>query len=107
MHGSSVINVKRMSMQSLMDLPSSFQRLSKVFAGRFEGTFSDQKICQGCPHRYERYEAFLALNLTVKCNNLLQSLDQFVKGELLEGDNAYYCEKCGKKRDAVKRMCVK
>ena len=43
----------------------------------------------------------------IECNNLLQSLDQFVKGELLEGDNAYYCEKCGKKRDAVKRMCVK
>lgn len=48
--------------------------------------------------RYEREEPFLALNLTVtKCNDLQDSLDQFVKGELLEGDNAYYCEKCSQK----------
>lgn len=23
-----------------------------VFKPKFEGTFTDQKICQGCPHRY-------------------------------------------------------
>lgn len=40
---------------------------------------------------------FTALNLTVKNATLQDSLDQFVKGELLEGDNAYYCEKCGEK----------
>lgn len=49
-------------------------------------------------YRYEREEPFLALNLTVtKCHDLQDSLDQFVKGELLEGDNAYYCEKCNLK----------
>ena len=47
--------------------------------------------------RYEREEAFLALNLTVKNATLQDSLDQFVKGELLEGDNAYFCDKCGEK----------
>ena len=47
--------------------------------------------------RYEREEAFTALNLTVKNATLQDSLDQFVKGELLEGDNAYYCEKCAEK----------
>lgn len=51
-----------------------------------------------CPVlRYEREEAFIALNLTVKNATLQDSLDQFVKGELLEGDNAYFCEKCGEK----------
>lgn len=35
----------------------------------------------------------MALNLTVKSDNLEESLSQFVKGELLEGDNAYFCEK--------------
>lgn len=79
----------------------------KIFSTKFEGVFSDQKICQGCPHRYEREETFMALNLTVKCNNLQESLDQFVKGELLEGDNAYYCEKCKAKRNTIKRMCIK
>ena len=48
----------------------------KVFSRHFEGVFSDQKICQGCPHRYEREQTFMALNLTVKSNNLQESLDQ-------------------------------
>ena len=80
---------------------------SKIFSKTFEGIFSDQKICHGCPHRYEREETFMALNLTVKSNNLQESLDQFVKGELLEGENAYYCEQCDEKRNTIKRMCIK
>lgn len=40
---------------------------------------------------------FFALNVTVKNATLQESLDQFVKGELLEGENAYFCEKCGVK----------
>lgn len=78
-----------------------------VFKLKYEGSFSDQKICDGCPHRYEREEMFMALNLPVKSHSLLDSLDQFVKGELLEGHNAYFCEKCKEKRNAVKRTCIK
>lgn len=78
-----------------------------IFKTKYEGSFSDQKICQGCPHRYEREDTFTALNLPVKSHNLLDSLDQFVKGELLEGDNAYFCEKCGEKRNTIKRTCIK
>ena len=33
----------------------------------------------------------------MKNATLQDSLDQFVKGELLEGDNAYFCDKCGEK----------
>jgi ubiquitin carboxyl-terminal hydrolase 9/24 len=40
---------------------------------------------------------FFSLNVTVKNATLQDSLDQFVKGELLEGSNAYFCEKCGVK----------
>lgn len=29
--------------------------------------------------------------------NLFESLEQYVKGDLLEGANAYRCEKCDKK----------
>ncbi|GFO40772.1 ubiquitin carboxyl-terminal hydrolase 24, partial [Plakobranchus ocellatus] len=79
----------------------------EIFKGKFQGIFSDQKICKDCPHRYEREEAFIALNLTVKNATLQDSLDQFVKGELLEGANAYFCEKCGEKRNTIKRMCIK
>ncbi|XP_070196439.1 ubiquitin carboxyl-terminal hydrolase 24-like isoform X2 [Littorina saxatilis] len=79
----------------------------EIFKSKFQGKFSDQKICKDCPHRYEREEDFIALNLTVKNATLQDSLDQFVKGELLEGDNAYFCEKCGEKRNTIKRMCIK
>ena len=79
----------------------------KIFSKKFEGIFSDQKICEGCPCRYEREQSFMALNLTVKSNNLQESLTEFVKGEMLEGDNAYFCEKCSVKRNTVKRMCIK
>jgi len=47
--------------------------------------------------RYEQEEVFFSLNVTVKNATLQDSLDQFVKGELLEGSNAYFCEKCGVK----------
>lgn len=40
---------------------------------------------------------FFALNVTVKHASLQESLDQFVRGEILEADNAYYCEKCNEK----------
>jgi ubiquitin carboxyl-terminal hydrolase 9/24 len=29
--------------------------------------------------------------------NLLDALEQYIKGDLLEGTNAYSCEKCDKK----------
>ncbi|XP_052775472.1 ubiquitin carboxyl-terminal hydrolase 24-like isoform X3 [Mya arenaria] len=96
--------------QALIDQIDEQLKKSKkeeVFKKKFQGIFTDQKICKDCPHRYEREEMFTALNLTVKNATLQDSLDQFVKGELLEGDNAYYCEKCGEKRNTIKRMYIK
>ncbi|KAM8857951.1 ubiquitin carboxyl-terminal hydrolase 9X isoform 6-T8 [Synchiropus picturatus] len=78
--------------------------LSKVLGG----SFADQKICQGCPHRYECEESFTALNVDIRNHqNLLDSMEQYVKGDLLEGANAYHCEKCNKKVDTVKRLLIK
>ncbi|XP_077845905.1 ubiquitin carboxyl-terminal hydrolase 9Y isoform X2 [Macaca mulatta] len=78
--------------------------LSKVLGG----SFADQKICQGCPHRYECEESFTTLNVDIRNHqNLLDSLEQYIKGDLLEGANAYRCEKCDKKVDTVKRLLIK
>jgi ubiquitin carboxyl-terminal hydrolase 9/24 len=72
------------------------------------GTFADQKICKGCPHRYTREESFTLLSIDVKhSQRLTESLEQYVKGDLLEGPNAYHCEKCDKKVDTIKRSCIK
>ncbi|ESN99988.1 hypothetical protein HELRODRAFT_192681, partial [Helobdella robusta] len=78
--------------------------VSKVLGG----SFADQKICRDCPHRYSREESFTVLNIDIRNQqNLLESLEQYVKGDLLEGGNAYHCEKCNKKVDTVKRLCIK
>ncbi|VDQ00465.1 unnamed protein product [Trichobilharzia regenti] len=55
---------------------------------------------------YDREEVFSAINLAVKANDLYEALNQFVRGEVLEGDNAYYCERCCVKRRAVKRLSI-
>ena len=48
--------------------------------------------------RYTRSEPFTALNVDVRFQrHLFESLEAFVKGDLLEGNNAYQCEKCNKK----------
>ena len=39
----------------------------------------------------------MGLNLPVKAGNLQESLLQFVKDELLDGDNSYNCEECSEK----------
>ena len=92
---------------------------SPVLSEVLGGAFADQKICKGCPHRsaetehhiymhsytcwfcryrYSREESFTALNIDIRNQqHLFESLDAFVKGDLLEGANAYHCEKCDKK----------
>ena len=81
----------------------------KILERVYGGTFADQKkIKSGCDHRYEREEPFMTLQVDVKdCASLEESLEQYVKGDLLEGANAYKCERCDEKRDTIKRMCLK
>ena len=78
------------------------------------------------PFKSEREEKFFTLQLEVKHKrNILESLDLFVEGEMLEGDNKYFCEEANQKVavifyciwgvdlnflsqvDAMKRVCVK
>ncbi|XP_014217217.1 probable ubiquitin carboxyl-terminal hydrolase FAF-X isoform X3 [Copidosoma floridanum] len=80
------------------------QIMSKILGG----SYSDQKICKGCPHRYSKEEPFSVISVDIRNhNNLTDSLEQYVKGELLEGADAYHCDKCNKKVVTVKRLCVK
>ena len=72
----------------------------------FGGFFLDQKICKGCEHTYDREESFLSLSLPVKSKTLEEALKEFVKGDMLEGENAYLCEKCQEKVCVVCVWCV-
>ncbi|XP_030747882.1 probable ubiquitin carboxyl-terminal hydrolase FAF-X isoform X2 [Sitophilus oryzae] len=80
------------------------QIMSKILGG----SYSDQKICKGCPHRYSKEEPFSVISVDIRNHSSLpDSMEQYVKGELLEGADAYHCEKCSKKVVTVKRLCVK
>ena len=58
-------------------------------------------------YRYSREEPFTALNVDIRNKqHLYESLDAFVKGDLLEGANAYHCEKCDKKVSEYINVCV-
>ena len=51
----------------------------------------------------ERRESFRGISVEVRDKrHLLESLDLYVKGELLEGDNAYMCSVCDAKTDAIR-----
>lgn len=79
-----------------------------IITNVFQGELCNQIICEGCPHFSERSEEFLSLGVSVKNKPSLElALKEFVKGEVLDGDNAYYCEKCEKKVRCMKRACVK
>ena len=56
-----------------------------------------QVICPSVPHQSERLEPAQALSLDVDKGTLGAALDFYTKGELLEGDNQYYCEAVGTK----------
>lgn len=80
----------------------------KVMKNLLYGNFANEFICKGCPHYSEREEPFMAIPLQVKNKrSVLEGLETFVEGEWLEGDNAYFCEKCEVKRDTLKRCSIK
>ncbi|XP_066261614.1 ubiquitin carboxyl-terminal hydrolase 9X [Euwallacea similis] len=80
----------------------------QIMAKILGGSYSDQKICKGCPHRYSKEEPFSVISVDIRNHSSLpDSMEQYVKGELLEGADAYHCEKCAKKVVTVKRLCVK
>lgn len=96
-----------MSLADQIDESLKKQKKIQIFKRYFEGTLANQFICKDCPHKYEREEVFFGLNLDVKSGDLQNSFAQFVKDELLDGDNSYNCEKCNEKRSAIKRTLLK
>ena len=61
---------------------------AEIFQEFFGGKIAHQIISKECEHVSEREEPFLALQVEIK-KNLYESLDLFVEGDLLEGENKY------------------
>jgi ubiquitin carboxyl-terminal hydrolase 9/24 len=70
------------------------------------GTFAQQIICKSVPYRSEKEEDFYQISLDVRGKRTLQeSLDFYCQGELMEGDNQYFCEEAGRKARAALPAC--
>ncbi|KAF2763557.1 hypothetical protein EJ05DRAFT_432901 [Pseudovirgaria hyperparasitica] len=89
------------------------QMLSNNAKQHFRSFYGGKTVTQikshECEHVSEREESFFVVQCDVKGKpNLMDSLQSYVQGDVMEGDNKYKCEKCGGKFvDAVKRTCLK
>eukprot|EP00002_Diphylleia_rotans_P015605 TRINITY_DN301_c0_g1_i4.p1 TRINITY_DN301_c0_g1~~TRINITY_DN301_c0_g1_i4.p1 ORF type:complete len:2791 (-),score=522.89 TRINITY_DN301_c0_g1_i4:451-8823(-) len=78
-----------------------------ILKEHFGGNLLNQIISKECEHVSERKESFFLLSVDVNGKSTInESLESFVQGEMLEGDNKYHCERCDKKVDALKRCCL-
>lgn len=74
----------------------------------FFGQFANQMNGIDCTHKNENYEDFTTISLQVKNKHSLEEcLDSYIEAEILQGDNAYYCDKCEKKITCQRRSCIK
>ena len=105
-----------------MDADEFFNNLMDKLESEMKGSKNEHSIrnhfggiqiteCIGkesCKHKSERAEAFMTLPVQVKNKkSLIESLESFVEGEILEGDNAYECDYCQAKVTALRRVCIK
>jgi ubiquitin C-terminal hydrolase len=74
----------------------------------FGGQMYQEVISQECPHTSSGQSDFLRLSVDIKgMSNLQQCLTKMVEGEMLEGENSYMCDDCGRKVRALKRESIK
>jgi len=79
----------------------------KLLKQLFGGTIVYQILSKECDHKSERSENCFTLPLEVKNKRkITDSLDLFVQGDMLDGDNKYFCEKCQNKVTALRRSCI-
>lgn len=73
----------------------------------FGGELCNQVISKDCGHVSETVEPFFSISVAVKGKSSLEtSLELYVEGDMLEGDNKYHCSTCDAKVVALKRCCV-
>lgn len=73
----------------------------------FGGSLWQQVEAKDCGHVSRREEETLMIQVEVKGKaNLYQSLDAYVKADILDGDNKYQCSQCNQMVDARKYACL-
>ncbi|KAI0015938.1 ubiquitin carboxyl-terminal hydrolase [Xylariomycetidae sp. FL0641] len=87
-------------------LPSEVEK--RALRSIYGGQLVQQVKSKECEHISERIEPFSAIQCDIKGKSSLQeSLQAYVDGEIMEGENKYKCSTCDRHVDAVKRACLK
>jgi ubiquitin carboxyl-terminal hydrolase 34 len=80
----------------------------RQFRSFYGGQLVQQVASKECEHISERLEPFSAIQCDIKGKHSLEeSLQAYVDGEIMQGDNKYKCSTCDRHVDAVKRACLK
>ncbi|XP_041062621.1 ubiquitin carboxyl-terminal hydrolase 42 isoform X1 [Carcharodon carcharias] len=73
----------------------------------FGGYLRSRVKCLNCKGVSDTYDPYLDIALEIKtAPNITKALEQFVKPEQLDGENAYKCTKCKKMVPASKRFTI-
>ncbi|XP_040212747.1 ubiquitin carboxyl-terminal hydrolase 42 isoform X4 [Rana temporaria] len=73
----------------------------------FGGCLRSRVKCLKCKSVSDTYEDCLDIALEIKASHSInQALEEFVKAEQLEGDNAYKCSKCNQLVTATKKFTI-
>ncbi|XP_060696564.1 ubiquitin carboxyl-terminal hydrolase 42 isoform X2 [Hemiscyllium ocellatum] len=73
----------------------------------FGGYLRSRVKCLNCKGVSDTYDPYLDIALEIKAApNITKALEQFVKPEQLDGENAYKCTKCKKMVPASKRFTI-
>ncbi|KAK0630801.1 hypothetical protein B0T17DRAFT_231975 [Bombardia bombarda] len=80
----------------------------RQFHSFYGGQLVQQVKSKECEHISERLEPFSAIQCDIKGKMSLEdSLQAYVDGEIMSGDNRYKCSTCDRHVDASKRACLK
>jgi len=73
----------------------------------FGGKVCYQKLPRDCDHKKNTLETFKTIELIIRGKTSIEeSLEAFVEGELMDGDNKVECDGCGDKRACIRRTCI-
>ena len=85
-----------------------FDTNKNPFKKEYEGELETEIKSDQCGHKSIRNEPFNSLSLQVKGNKSLDdSLKEFFKTEILDGNNKYFCDECNAKVKAEKISSIK
>uniref|UniRef100_A0A8D8YKT5 Ubiquitin carboxyl-terminal hydrolase 48 n=1 Tax=Cacopsylla melanoneura TaxID=428564 RepID=A0A8D8YKT5_9HEMI len=81
----------------------SLPHIKNFIKDYFSGEYAYVTKCFACGTETDRPEIFYELVVNL-CKTLDESVREFLKEELLEGEDQYFCTQCGKKQNAGRRI---